>query len=91
MPLQRRLPKRGFNNPTRIKYNVVNIKALAGLDATVAITADLLREKGIVKRRGPIKLLSNGEVAAPFTIMLDRVSRVAKEKIQAAGGTVTEL
>ncbi|MDQ1239258.1 MAG: large subunit ribosomal protein [Thermodesulfobacteriota bacterium] len=91
MPLQRRLPKRGFNNPTRIKYNVVNIKTLTGLDPTIAITADLLREKGIVKRRGPIKLLSNGEVAAPYTVTLNRVSRAAKEKIQAAGGTVTEL
>lgn len=90
MPLQRRLPKRGFNNPTRVKYNVVNIKSLAGLDAASVITGDLLREKGIVKRKGPIKLLSNGDVATPYTVQVDKVSRAAREKIEAAGGTVTE-
>ncbi|MGB9617189.1 MAG: 50S ribosomal protein L15 [Desulfomonilaceae bacterium] len=91
MPLQRRLPKRGFHNPTRVDYNVVNLKSLKGLDPSEPITGDLLREKGIVKRRGPIKLLAMGEVSASYAVRLDKVSRAAKEKIVAAGGKVEEI
>lgn len=91
MPLQRRLPKKGFNNPFKIRYNVVNIKDLSRLEAGVEVTPDLLREKGIVKRRGPVKLLSAGEAAFAFQIKLDRVSRAARDKIEAAGGSVVEL
>ena len=90
MPLQRRLPKKGFKNPFRIRYNVVNIKDLARLGAETEVTADLLREKGLVKRRGPVKLLSGGDVSSVYTIKLDRVSVAAKAKIEAAGGSVVE-
>jgi large subunit ribosomal protein L15 len=88
MPLQRRLPKKGFKNRTRVSYNVVNIKDLTPLDAQGAITPDLLRERGIVRRQGPVKLLSVGDASAAFTIRLDAVSTAAKAKIEAAGGTV---
>ncbi len=91
MPLQRRLPKRGFHNPTRVEYNVVNLKSLKGLDPSEPITGELLRDKGIVKRRGPIKLLAMGEVSASYAVRLDKVSRAAKEKIVAAGGKVEEI
>ncbi len=91
MPLQRRLPKRGFHNPTRVEYNVVNLKSLKGLDPSEPITGELLRNKGIVKRKGPIKLLAMGEVFASYAVKLDKVSRAAKEKILAAGGEVEEL
>lgn len=91
MPLQRRLPKRGFNNPTRVEYNVVNLKAISGLETSAPITGELLRKKGIVKRKGPIKLLAVGEVSSPYSVKLDKVSRAAKEKIIAAGGTVEEM
>lgn len=91
MPLQRRLPKKGFNNPFKIRYNVLNVKDLSRLEAGAEVTPDLLREKGIVKRRGPIKLLSAGEVASAFQIKLDRVSKAARVKIEAAGGSVVEL
>lgn len=90
MPLQRRLPKKGFNNPFRIRYNVINIKDLFRLGTETEVTAELLREKGIVKRRGPVKLLSNGDVSSAYTIRLDRVSAAAKAKIEAAGGTVID-
>jgi large subunit ribosomal protein L15 len=90
MPLQRRLPKKGFKNPFRVTYNVVNIKDLVRLGTETVVTPELLREKGIVKRRGPIKLLSNGEVTTAFTIKLDRVSFAAKTKIEGAGGTIDE-
>ena len=92
MPLQRRLPKKGFSNaPFKVRYNVVNVKDLSRFEAGSVITADILREHGIVKRRGPIKLLSEGELAVAYTIRLDRVSASARSKIEAAGGTVEDL
>jgi large subunit ribosomal protein L15 len=90
MPLQRRLPKKGFKNPFRIRYNVINLKDLSRFETESEITSELVRGKGIVKRRGPIKLLSNGEVTAAYTIKLDRVSAAAKAKIEAAGGSVED-
>ncbi|MBM4328551.1 MAG: 50S ribosomal protein L15 [Deltaproteobacteria bacterium] len=92
MPLQRRLPKKGFSNaPFKVRYNVVNIKELARFEAGAVITPEMLREKGLVKRRGPVKLLSQGDVSAAYTIQLERVSAAAKAKIEAAGGTVEEI
>ncbi|MEW6531706.1 MAG: 50S ribosomal protein L15 [Thermodesulfobacteriota bacterium] len=92
MPLQRRLPKKGFSNaPFKVRYNVVNVKELARFEAGAVITPEMLREKGLVKRRGPVKLLSQGDVAAAYTIKLERVSAAAKAKIEAAGGTVEEI
>lgn len=88
MPLQRRLPKKGFVNPSRVRYNVVNLKDLARLDPTQVVTPELLREVGLVKRSGPVKLLSQGEVTAALTIRVDRISTAAKSKIEAAGGKV---
>jgi large subunit ribosomal protein L15 len=88
MPLQRRLPKKGFVNPSRIRYNVVNIRDLVRLDPTQVVTSELLREVGLVKRSGPVKLLSEGEVTTALTIRVDRISTAAKSKIEAAGGKV---
>lgn len=91
MPLQRRLPKKGFNNPSRVRYNVINIKDLARLEAGVEVTAELLRDKGLVKRQGPVKLLSQGEASAAYSVKLDRISKAARTKIEAAGGNAEEL
>lgn len=91
MPLQRRLPKKGFKNPFRIQYNVINVKDLSRLETGTEITPELLRDKGIVKKRGPIKLLSSGDVTAAYTIKLDRVSSAARTKVEAAGGSVVDL
>ncbi len=91
MPLQRRLPKRGFNNPTRVEYNVVNLKSINGLNPSEPITGELLRDKGIVKKRGPIKLLASGDIASAYSVRLEKVSRAAKQKILAAGGSVEEI
>lgn len=90
MPLQRRLPKKGFRNQFRIRYNIINIEDLASLNSAVTITSELLREKGIVRRPGPVKLLSDGEAKAAYTIRLDGISRAATLKIRAAGGNVEE-
>jgi large subunit ribosomal protein L15 len=91
MPLQRRLPKKGFNNPSRVEYNIVHVKDLARFDVGTPITAELLREKGLAKRPGPVKLLSDGDLSGAYTVQLDRVSAAARSKIEAAGGTVEEI
>ena len=90
MPLQRRLPKRGFNNRFRIAYNLVHVRDLALFKPGTVITPELLREKGRVTRKGPVKLLSDGEITEAYTVKLDRVSLAARTKIEAAGGKVEE-
>lgn len=91
MPLQRRLPKRGFNNPRKVYFNVVNVKELVRLEPGTDVTPEVLREKGIVRRPGPVKLLSQGEVSSAYSVKVDRVSSAARAKIEAAGGSVEEL
>ncbi len=91
MPLQRRIPKKGFRNKFKVIFNLVHVKDLEKLEPGTTVTAALLREKGMVKRRGPVKLLSDGEVATAYTIRVDRVSSSAKVKIEAAGGVVEEF
>ena len=88
MPLQRRLPKKGFNNIFRVEYNVVSLETISKLNPSETITGNLLREKDIVKRSGPIKLLSDGEISAAYVVRLDAVSERARKKIQEAGGSV---
>ena len=88
MPLQRRLPKKGFNNIFRVEYNVVSLETISKLNPSETITGNLLREKDIVKRSGPIKLLSDGEISAAYVVRLDAVSEKARKKIQEAGGSV---
>ena len=92
MPLHRRVPKRGFHNPFRIEYEVVNLDALAAkFDAGAVVTPDLLREIGLVPgsaRR--VKILARGEVGKALTVRAHKFSGKAAEKIAAAGGS-TEL
>jgi large subunit ribosomal protein L15 len=86
MPLTRRLPKRGFTNPFREESNVIRLDQLASVQGE--ITADALREAGLVKRSGPVKVLANGEVSSAVTVRGLKVSAKAREAIIAAGGTV---
>ncbi|MBF0424684.1 MAG: 50S ribosomal protein L15 [Magnetococcales bacterium] len=89
MPLQRRLPKRGFKNPFRKEYNVLNLDDLGIFAANTEVTALLLREKGLCKRAlDGIKLLGDGTLEKPLKIHVDRASRTALEKVAAAGGEV---
>ncbi|MFH1687859.1 MAG: 50S ribosomal protein L15 [bacterium] len=86
MPLQRRLPKRGFKNIFRTEFEVVNVADLARLESA-EITSDILREAGLVRKKNrPVKLLGNGNVEKAFTVKLNAFSRSAVEKIEAAGG-----
>jgi large subunit ribosomal protein L15 len=89
MPLQRRLPKKGFSNaPFKVRYNVVHVKDLNRFEAGSVITPEALREKGLVRRQGPVKLLADGDVSGAYTIKLDSVSVSARTKVEAAGGVV---
>jgi large subunit ribosomal protein L15 len=90
MPLQRRLPKRGFVNVFRKETAVVNVKELNRFEAGSFVDAGALRREGLVKGDCPggVKLLGNGEVTRKLTVKVDRASRAAVEKIVAAGGTV---
>ncbi len=87
MPLARRLPKRGFFNPFRIEYAIVNLKSLSGLTDVTEVTPQVLREHGIVKKRTrPIKILGVGELSRPLVIEAHKFSESALHKIQQAGG-----
>ncbi len=87
MPLHRRVPKRGFHNPFRVEYSVVNLDALAErFDANTVVTPELLRERGIVHGAGKIKVLARGDIAKKLTVRAHKFSGKAAEKIAAAGG-----
>jgi large subunit ribosomal protein L15 len=89
MPLQRRLPKRGFTNIFKKCYNIINIKDLNRFEPNANLDAEALQEAGLVKKLGDgIKLLGNGEITFPVFIKVHKVSNSAKEKIEALGGTV---
>jgi large subunit ribosomal protein L15 len=89
MPLQRRLPKRGFTNIFKNEYNIINVEDLNKFEPNAKVDADALREKGLLtKKRIGVKLLGNGQVGHPIVIEVERASRSAREKIEAAGGKV---
>lgn len=86
-PLYRRLPKRGFVNPTRKEYAIVNTQDLNNFAADTEVTPELLFEKGIVKNaKSGIKILGNGEITVKLTVKANKFSQSAVEKIEAAGG-----
>ncbi|WFB07946.1 50S ribosomal protein L15 [Streptomyces sp. LX-29] len=93
MPLHMRLPKlKGFKNPFRTEYQVVNLDKLAALypQGGEVTVADLVA-KGAVRKNQLVKVLGTGEISVALQVTVDAVSGSAKEKIAAAGGTVTEL
>src|SRR6187455_1285761 len=93
MPLHRRVPKRGFHNPFRIEYEVVNLDTLGlKFDAGTLITPELLREHGLVPGgTRPVKVLARGEVGKALTVRAHKFSGKAAEKIAAAGGATEQL
>src|SRR5438093_13700137 len=78
MPLQRRLPKRGFKNPGRVCYQIVKVGALAAAPAQATVNAAWLREQRFVRRPGPIKLLAGGDLKVALTVQVDAASAAAK-------------
>ncbi|GAB96103.1 large subunit ribosomal protein L15 [Kineosphaera limosa] len=93
MPLHMRLPKlRGFTNPFRTEYRVVNLDRLATLYPDGGdVTVEDLVAKGAVRKGQPVKVLGDGDISVALTVSVHKVSGSAKEKIESAGGTVTVL
>ena len=89
MPLQRRLPKRGFTNIFKKQYVLINIRDLNRFDPNSTLDIEALKDAGLVKRyKDGIKLLGDGEISHPVMIKVHKVSKTARDKIEAAGGKV---
>lgn len=88
MPLQRRIPKRGFTNVFKKEYALVSLSQLDSLDSADVISTETLVASGIVKKGMMVKVLANGEVTKALKVQVDKISGSAKSKIEAAGGSV---
>lgn len=94
MPIQRRLPKVGFNNFTRVEYLGVNVRTLQNLaekNNLSVIDIDVLRNFGVVKNNELVKILGDGELTAKIDVTANAFSKSAIEKIEKAGGKVTTI
>jgi large subunit ribosomal protein L15 len=92
MPLQRRLPKRGFINIFRKEMAVVNVKDLNRFEASAVVDLEALKNAGLVRKaEGEVKVLGKGDLAQALTVKVNEVSKTAKEKIESAGGKVELL
>lgn len=91
MPLQRRLPKRGFTNIFKKQFVLVSLSQLDALGNAEIITVDTLVAAGLVKKGSFVKVLANGEVTNALKIQVDKISRAAQNLIEAAGGTVISV
>lgn len=88
MPLQRRIPKRGFTNIFKKHYEIINIKDLKHFKSGEMIDRNTLLKVGLLKKPKAVKLLGEGDLSHPLKIKVDKVSQAAKEKIESAGGKV---
>ncbi len=94
MPIQRRLPKFGFTNPTRVEYKGINVSVLQTLAETAnvsVINIETLRQAGFVSKNDLVKILGNGELTAKLEVSANAFSKSAIAKIEAAGGTATTI
>ena len=89
MPLQRRLPKRGFTNIFKKHYALINVKDLEGFAPNAELDTEALKKAGLVNKvKDGVKLLGDGEISHPVIIKVHKVSKTAKEKVEMAGGKV---
>ena len=88
-PFIMRIPKRGFKNPTRKDYEIVNVKVLeAKFEANTEITPEVLKERGLISCTDAVKILGDGELTKPLKVKAHKFSKSAEEKIKAAGGEI---
>ncbi len=89
MPLQRRLPKRGFHNIFRKEYTIVQVSDLEVFEPGSRVDREALIQTGLIDKRSIlVKVLANGELSKSLTVAVDKISQGARTKIEAAGGTV---
>ncbi len=92
MPLQRRVPKKGFYHRRQIEYVILNLKTLSVFGKDAEVSPATLLEKGMIRKAGDkIKLLAGGSVEVPLTIRVHRISEAARRKVEEAGGKVEVL
>jgi large subunit ribosomal protein L15 len=92
MPLNRRLPKRGFTNIFRKHFRTINVEQLNGLDAGSVVTAETLQAAGLLKKgRDQLKILGNGDLTVALTVQAHKFTKAAVEKIEKAGGKAEVL
>jgi large subunit ribosomal protein L15 len=92
MPLSRRLPKRGFRNHFRKDIVIVNISQLKRFPADSVIDEEMLIAGGVIKKLGDkIKVLGKGDIGYPLSLKVHMISRAARQKIEAAGGSIVEV
>ncbi len=91
-PLFRRLPKRGFNNPFKKKYAVINLRDVEQFEKGTTVNTEKLKEAGLIKKvLDGVKVLGDGEIKNPLTVIAHKFSKAAIEKIKAAGGEIKVL
>ncbi|MGI6336213.1 MAG: 50S ribosomal protein L15 [Clostridiales bacterium] len=93
MPLIRQLPKRGFKNYFSVNYTGINVSLLERFDSGSVVDVQALKDAGIIKKtaNGGVKILGNGDLSRKLTVRANAFSESAKQKIEAAGGTVEEV
>jgi large subunit ribosomal protein L15 len=92
LPLVKRLPyRRGFNNPNRLEYRAVNLRALEAFEAGSSVGPAELIGAGLLDERELVKVLGSGELSVALTVRAHRFSKSARERIEAAGGSVEEI
>jgi len=91
MPVQRRLPARGFTSPNRTVYQIVSVGDIDGRTSADRVDAETLRAAGLIRSSSDlVKVLADGKLKRAVTVVADKFSRAAREKIEAAGGKVEE-
>jgi large subunit ribosomal protein L15 len=88
MPLQRRLPKRGFRSPFKKHFAIIHLRDLNRFPKDTVVEPALLIRSGLLKKEEPVKLLSDGELKHPLTICVHQVSKAALRKVESASGRV---
>jgi large subunit ribosomal protein L15 len=91
MPLQRRLPKRGFTNIFKERFAIINIRDLNRFEKETSVTPVLMKEKGLIKRLCCVKILGEGELSRPLTVQANYFSKSAVKKIEVAGGKAVRV
>lgn len=92
MRLIRRMPKRGFSNPARLVYQIVNVGDLTAWDKTIVIDCDSLKARQMIRTNSdPVKILGDGIIEQALTVRVNAISATARQKIETAGGTVEVL
>lgn len=90
MPLHRRVPHlKGFKNTRKVEFNIVNVEELNRFDDGIVVDFRLLEESGLIRKKGnPLKILGDGELTRKLTVRANYFSKIAKDKIEKAGGKV---